>query len=213
MGRVGRGHIAILLDRDDYWQVGYVIPKGTFPELRKEGIGALRRSFAELAPEFADRLGHLEEWGQVSLLSVESSRCPRWYRPGLLLIGDAAHVMSPVGGVGINYAIQDAVVAANVLAEPLRESQERLVDLDTRYLAAVQRRRELPTRFIQAVQTQIQRRVLASVLRSEQPLAPPSWLRLLPRVPLVRSVPARIFGLGLWPVRVKKERSTHEHGS
>jgi 2-polyprenyl-6-methoxyphenol hydroxylase-like FAD-dependent oxidoreductase len=204
MGRVGRGHIAILLDRFDYWQIGYVIPKGTFPELRREGIESLRRSFAELIPEFADRLEHLKDWKQVSLLSVESSRCPRWYRPGLLLLGDAAHVMSPVGGVGINYAIQDAVVAANVLAGPLKDSQAQLKELDTKYLAAVQRRRELPTRFIQAIQTQIQRRVLASVLRSEQPLAPPSWLRLLLRVPLVRSVPARIFGLGLWPVRVKK---------
>jgi 2-polyprenyl-6-methoxyphenol hydroxylase-like FAD-dependent oxidoreductase len=203
MGLVGRGHIAILLDRFDYWQAGYVIPKGTYPELRHEGIESLRRSFAELIPEFADRLERLEDWRQVSLLSVESSRCPRWYRPGLLLIGDAAHVMSPVGGVGINYAIQDAVVAANVLAEPLKESQARLKDLDTRHLAAVQRRRELPTRFIQAIQTQIQRRVLASVLRSDQPLSPPGWLRMLVRVPLVRSVPARIFGLGLWPVRVK----------
>ena len=204
LGRVGRGHIAILLDRFDYWQAGYVIPKGTYPELRHEGIESLRRSFAELIPEFAERIEHLEDWRQVSLLSVESSRCRRWYRPGLLLIGDAAHVMSPVGGVGINYAIQDAVVAANVLAGPLKESQERLKDLDTRYLAAVQRRRELPTRFIQAIQTQIQRRVLANVLRSDRPLAPPRWLRLLPRVPMVRSVPARIFGLGLWPVRVKE---------
>jgi 2-polyprenyl-6-methoxyphenol hydroxylase-like FAD-dependent oxidoreductase len=204
MGRVGRGHIAILLDRFDYWQAGYVISKGTYPKLRHEGIESLRRSFAELIPEFADRLERLEDWRQVSLLSVESSRCPRWYRPGLLLIGDAAHVMSPVGGVGINYAIQDAVVAANVLAEPLKESQARLEDLDTRYLAAVQRRRELPTRFIQAIQTQIQRRVLASVLRSDRPLSPPGWLRMLVRVPVVRSVPARIFGLGLWPVRVKE---------
>lgn len=203
IGSVGRGHIAILLDRFDYWQAGYVIPKGTYPELRREGIAALRRGFAQLVPEFADRLERLEDWRQVSLLSVESSRCPRWYRPGLLLIGDAAHVMSPVGGVGINFAIQDAVVAANVLAQPLKESQVRLEDLDTRYLAAVQRRRELPTRVIQAIQTQIQRRVLASVLRSEQPLSPPGWLRMLVRVPLVRSLPARIFGLGLWPVRVK----------
>jgi 2-polyprenyl-6-methoxyphenol hydroxylase-like FAD-dependent oxidoreductase len=203
MGRVGRGHIAILLDRFDYWQAGYVIPKGTFPGLRHEGIESLRRSFAELIPEFADRLERLEDWKEVSLLSVESSRCPRWYRPGLLLIGDAAHVMSPVGGVGINYAIQDAVVAANVLAGPLKDSQAQLKDLDTKYLAAVQRWRELPTRFIQALQTQIQRRVLASVLRSEQPLAPPGWLRLLLRVPLVRSVPARLVGFGLWPVRVK----------
>jgi 2-polyprenyl-6-methoxyphenol hydroxylase-like FAD-dependent oxidoreductase len=204
MGVVGRGHIAILLDRFDYWQAGYVIPKGTYPELRREGIESLRRSFAELVPEFADRLEHVEDWRQVSLLSVESSRCRRWYRPGLLLIGDAAHVMSPVGGVGINYAIQDAVVAANVLAGPLKESQERLKDLDVGYLAAVQRRRELPTRIIQAIQTQIQRRVLANVLRSERPLAPPLWLRLLPRVPVVRSVPARIIGLGFWPVRVKE---------
>jgi 2-polyprenyl-6-methoxyphenol hydroxylase-like FAD-dependent oxidoreductase len=204
MGRVGRGHIAILLDRFDYWQAGYVIPKGTFPELRHEGIESLRRSFAELIPEFADRLERLEDWKQVSLLSVESSRCPRWYRPGLSLIGDAAHVMSPVGGVGINYAIQDAGVAANVLAGPLKDSQAQLKDLDTKYLVAVQWRRELPTRFIQTLQTQIQRRVLASVLRSEQPLAPPGWLRLLIRVPLVRSVPARIVGFGLWPVRVKE---------
>src|SRR5215217_5957773 len=204
VGRFGRGHIAILLDRFDYWQAGYVIPKGTYPELRHEGIESLRRSFAELIPEFAERLEHLDDWKQVSLLSVESSRCPRWYRRGLLLIGDAAHVMSPVGGVGINYAIQDAVVAANVLAGPLKESQARLEDLDTKYLAAVQRRRELPTRFIQAIQTQIQRRVLANVLRSDQPLSPPRWLRLLPRVPVVRSVPARIFGLGLWPVRLKE---------
>ena len=132
---------------------------------------------------------------------------------GLLLIGDAAHVMSPVGGVGINYAIQDAVVAANVLAEPLKESQGQLKMMDTRYLAAVQRRRELPTRFIQVVQTQIQRQVLASVLRSEQPLAPPRWLRLF--VP--RAAGAQRASPYLRPrplaVRVKKERSTHEHGS
>src|SRR5215204_1428374 len=204
LGRVGRGHIAILLDRFDYWQAGYVIPKGTYPELRHEGIESLRRSFAELIPEFAERIERLDDWKEVSLLSVESSRCPRWYRPGLLLIGDAAHVMSPVGGVGINYAVQDAVVAANVLSRPLKDSQTRLEDLDIKYLAAVQRRRELPTRFIQAIQTQIQRRVLANVLRSDQPLSPPRWLRLLPRVPVVRSVPARIFGLGLWPVRLKE---------
>jgi 2-polyprenyl-6-methoxyphenol hydroxylase-like FAD-dependent oxidoreductase len=204
MGRVGRGHIAILLDRFDYWQAGYIIPKGTFPELRHQGIESLRRSFAELIPEFADRLEHLDDWKEVSLLSVESSRCPRWYRPGLLLIGDAAHVMSPVAGVGINYAIQDAAAAANLLTEPLKKSQSRLVDLDTKYLAAVQRRREWPTRFIQRFQAVIQRRVLASALRSSEPFAPPLPLRLLPRIPILRDFPAHLIAFGIWPVHVKK---------
>ncbi|MDQ4004195.1 MAG: FAD-dependent oxidoreductase [Actinomycetota bacterium] len=201
--RFGRGHIAVLLDRFDYWQAGYVIPKGAYPELRAEGIESLRRSFAELIPEFADRVGHLEDWRQASLLSVESSRCPRWYRPGLLLIGDAAHVMSPVGGVGINYAIQDAVTAANVLAEPLKASQERLMDLDERYLAAVQRRRELPTRLIQRLQALIQQRILAPALRSNAPFAPPLFLHLLPHVPILRDIPARVVAFGFWPVLVK----------
>jgi 2-polyprenyl-6-methoxyphenol hydroxylase-like FAD-dependent oxidoreductase len=192
-----------MLDRQDYWQAGYVIPKGTFPELRREGIGSLHRGFAELVPEYADRIGHIRDWRQTSLLSVESSILPRWYAPGLLLIGDAAHVMSPVGGVGINYAIQDAVVAANVLAGPLKESQERLVDLDPRYLAAVQRRRALPTRLIQRFQALIQRRVLAPSLRSKEPFAPPLYLRLLLRVPVLRNIPSRIIAFGFWPVRAR----------
>jgi 2-polyprenyl-6-methoxyphenol hydroxylase-like FAD-dependent oxidoreductase len=204
VGRIGRGHIAIMLDREDYWQAGYVIPKGTYPELRREGIEALHRGFAELIPEFADRIEHLKDWQQASLLSVESSRCPRWYRPGLLLIGDAAHVMSPVGGVGINYAIQDAVVAANVLSGPLGESQARLVNLEVRHLAAVQRRRELPTRLIQRAQALIQQQVLARALSSNELFAPPPLLRLLLRIPLVRTIPSRIVGFGFWPVRVKE---------
>jgi 2-polyprenyl-6-methoxyphenol hydroxylase-like FAD-dependent oxidoreductase len=203
VGRFGRGHAAVMLDRDDYWQGGYIIPKGTYPELRREGIEALHRGFAELIPEYADRIEHVTDWSQASLLSVESSRCPRWYRPGLLLIGDAAHVMSPVGGVGINYAIQDAVVAANVLSGPLKESQARLVELDTKYLAAVQRRRELPTRLIQRAQALIQQQVLARALRSNEPFAPPLLIRLLLRVPLVRNIPSRIVAFGFWPVRVK----------
>ena len=206
IGRFGRGHIAVMLDRQDYWQAGYVIPKGTYPELRREGIESLRRGFAELIPEYADRIEHLKDWKQASLLSVESSICPRWYRPGLLLIGDAAHVMSPVAGVGINYAIQDAVVAANALSRPLKRSQERLVDLDVRHLAAVQRRRELPTRLIQRFQALIQQRVLAPTLRSNEPFAPPLFLRLLIRVPIVRNIPSRIIAFGLWRVRAKEQR-------
>lgn len=204
VGRFGRGHIAIMLDRDDHWQAGYVIPKGSFPELRHEGVVELKRQFADLIPEFAGRMGHLTDWRQVSLLSVESSRCPVWHRPGLLLIGDAAHVMSPVAGVGINYAIQDAVEAANVLATPLRESRERTVDVAEQHLAAVQRRRELPTRVIQAAQAQIQRRVLAPALRSNEPFSPPLPLRLLPRIPILRDVPGRLIGFGLRPTRIKE---------
>ncbi len=203
VGRFGRGHIAIMLDRDDHWQAGYVIPKGTFPELRHEGIGELRRQFAELIPEFADRVEHLTDWRKVSLLSVESSRCPMWHKPGLLLIGDAAHVMSPVAGVGINYAIQDAVAAANILAGPLRESRDRLVRVDERHLAAVQRRRELPTRVIQAFQAQIQRNVLAPALGSNGDFSVPLLLRLLPKIPVLRDLPGRLVGYGVWTSRVR----------
>ena len=202
VGRFGRGHIAVMLDRDDHWQAGYVIPKGTFPELRHEGVGELKRQFAELVPEFADRLEHLTDWRKVSLLSVESSRCPTWHRPGLLLIGDAAHVMSPVAGVGINYAIQDAVSAANILAGPLNESQRRLVAVDERHLAAVQRRRELPTRVIQALQAQVQKNVLAPALGSSGPFSPPLLLKLLPKIPVLRNLPGRLIGYGVWPSRV-----------
>ena len=204
VGRIGRGRIAVMLDRDDYWQAGYVIPKGTFPELRHAGIEELRSQFSGLVPEFAGRLAHLTDWKQVSLLSVESSRCERWYKPGMLLIGDAAHVMSPVGGVGINYAIQDAVATANLLSKPLVESQNRLVALDVGHLRAVQLRRELPTRAIQAAQALMQRRVLAVALGSDTPFKPPLAMRLLLRVPVLRDIPARMVAFGLWPSRVRK---------
>ncbi|CAN5174499.1 FAD-dependent oxidoreductase [soil metagenome] len=204
VGRFGRGHIAVMLDRDDYWQAGYVIPKGGFPKLRQEGIADLKREFSDLIPEFAGRLDHLTDWRQVSLLSVESSRCPVWHRPGLLLIGDAAHVMSPVAGVGINYAIQDAVETANILTGPLMQSQSRLPNVEERHLAAVQRRRELPTRVIQAAQAQVQRRVLAPALRSKKPFTPPLLLRLMTRIPLLRDIPGRLVGFGLRPARVKQ---------
>ena len=201
--RVGRGRVAILLERFDHWQVGYVIPKGTFRGLRRAGVESFGRDFAGVVPELADRVEQLEDWRQVSLLSVESGRCKEWYKPGLLLIGDAAHVMSPVGGVGINYAVQDAVAAANALSGPLLllEGRGRTMGLDVRCLAAVQRRRELPTRLAQAFQALIQRRFLASALKPDAPSAPPAFLRLLPRVPLLRDLPAWFFAFGVWPVR------------
>jgi len=118
-GGIGRGRIFVLLERTDYWQSGLVFPKGHYQELRAQGVEAVRKSLAETEPRFAKHAESLTDWHQLNLLSVESSRCPLWHRPGVLVIGDAAHVMSPVGGVGINYAIQDAVVAANVLAGPL----------------------------------------------------------------------------------------------
>jgi 2-polyprenyl-6-methoxyphenol hydroxylase-like FAD-dependent oxidoreductase len=198
-GRIGNGHMLILLDRDEQWQVAYVIPKGTYRQLRDAGFASLRASVAELMPELADRVDQLDDWTRVSLLSVESSRLKRWYRPGLLLIGDAAHVMSPVGGVGINYAIQDAVATANILATPLKAGRLRLRDL-----AAVQRRRELPTRLIQAAQSFVQQRVVAGALGRQRPLAPPALLRL----PILRDLPARLVAFGLWPVHLEQPRGT-----
>ena len=193
MGRIARGHLVAILNRGDEWQIAYVIAKGGYKEIHDAGLPAFRQAVADVIPEFADRVDALQAWKQVALLSVESSRVPRWYRPGLLVIGDAAHVMSPVGGVGINYAIQDAVVAANVLAKPLRSGRLRLSDL-----AAVQRRREWPTRAIQALQAQIQKNVVEAALRSDRSLEPPAILRL----PVIRSVPPRIVGFGIWPVHL-----------
>jgi 2-polyprenyl-6-methoxyphenol hydroxylase-like FAD-dependent oxidoreductase len=201
IGRFGAGHAVVMLDRLDEWQVGYIIFKGTYQQVRAAGLDALKRSFAETAPEFADRTAHLKEWRQVSMLSVESSRLRTWYRAGLLLIGDAAHVMSPVAGVGINYAIQDAVAAANVLVEPLRRGGAVTTD----QLRRVQRERELPTRIIQAVQTFAQRRVVAGALGARQTVAVPPLLRLLLRTPVLRDLPARLFAFGFRPTRLRPE--------
>jgi 2-polyprenyl-6-methoxyphenol hydroxylase-like FAD-dependent oxidoreductase len=200
VARLGRGRAVVMLDRLEEWQVGYIIFKGTYQKVRADGLDALRRSFAETAPEFADRAEHLKDWKQVSMLSVESSRVRRWHRPGLLLIGDAAHVMSPVGGVGINYAIQDAVCAANALTEPLRRGE--ITDTELR---AVQRERELPTRIIQAFQTFAQRRVIANALRARQTINVPLLLRLLLRTPFLRNLPARLIAFGFRPAHVRPE--------
>ena len=197
-GRLGSGHILVILNRADYWQMGYVIPKGGYQKLRAAGLPAFQQEVAGLLPEWADRLDAIQEWKQVSVLSVESSRLPRWYRPGLLLIGDAAHVMSPVGGVGINYAIQDAVVAANVLSEPLKAGKIRLRDL-----AEVQRQREWPTRIIQGFQNIIQKQFLGSVLKSDKPIRVSPFLRFLLRVPVVRDLPAQFIAFGPRPVHLK----------
>jgi 2-polyprenyl-6-methoxyphenol hydroxylase-like FAD-dependent oxidoreductase len=189
----------VMLDRGGQWQVAHLILKGGFREVRSAGIEALRERLKSAAPEYAGRFDVLREWKQISMLSVESSRVGRWHRPGLLLVGDAAHVMSPVGGVGINYAIQDAVVAANVIAEPLRRAS-----LTEEHLREVQRQREWPTRLIQALQTRIQKRVIAAALDPRRTFRLPLALRLLLRLPGLRTLPARVIGLGFRRVHVKQ---------
>jgi 2-polyprenyl-6-methoxyphenol hydroxylase-like FAD-dependent oxidoreductase len=194
MGRVGRGHLLVELDRGEEWQLGYIIAKGTYQQVRAAGIEALRQSIVETAPEFADRVSELREWKQVSMLSVEADRLPRWYRPGLLLIGDAAHVMSPAGGNGINNAIMDAVAAANILGAPLRAGA-----VSVEALARVQRRRELPTRIIQAIATVLQDRLITSALDPAASFALPGFLTW----PIVRTLPPRLLGFGIWPEHVQ----------
>ena len=196
--RLGRGSLLVLMEHFEQWQIGYIIPKGSYARVRAAGLPALRRTIANLAPELAGRVGHLQTWKQVALLSVESSCLRRWYRPGLLLIGDAAHVMSPVGGVGINYAIQDAVTAANILAGRLKTGRLRLRDL-----TAVQRRREWPTRMIQLVQALAHRWVIAGALSSSSPGHLSASLRLCLRLPVLRDLPTRLIAFDLRPVHVR----------
>jgi 2-polyprenyl-6-methoxyphenol hydroxylase-like FAD-dependent oxidoreductase len=198
MGRFAAGRIFIAINRGSYWQCGYVIRKGGFAEIRTRGLESFRASVAEAAPFAASGAGEIASWDDVRLLTVRVDRLERWYRPGLLCIGDAAHAMSPVGGVGINLAIQDAVAAANLLAAPLRE--ERLTAAD---LSRVQRRRELPARLTQWVQVQAQRRVIAPTLAESGALRPPLVVRLLDRFPRLRRIPGRMVGMGARPEHIR----------
>ncbi|HYA97958.1 MAG TPA: FAD-dependent oxidoreductase [Methylomirabilota bacterium] len=191
LGGIGRGRALALLDRKDYWQAGLVFPKGKYQEIRAAGVEALRKTIVEIDPRFARHTESITDWQQFSLLSVESSRCSVWHKPGLLLIGDAAHVMSPVGGVGINYAIQDAVVAANVLAGPLKAG--RVTEAD---LAKVQRQRMWPTEVIQRMQSLMQERLIAPALSSEKALDVPWVVRALLRIPMLKNLPSRMIAYG-----------------
>ena len=198
-GYIGAGKFLALINRGDYWQIAYVIPKGADRRVREAGLEAFGRSIADAVPELADRTEELQDWEQVKLLSVQVNRLRRWYRPGLLCIGDAAHAMSPVGGVGINLAIQDAVAAANMLAGSLREGKAR-----TWHLRAVQLRRELPIRFLQGLQSLAHRRVAAPVVSSGGLPSPPAPVRALLSLRTVRDLPARIIAFGIWPVHVDR---------
>jgi 2-polyprenyl-6-methoxyphenol hydroxylase-like FAD-dependent oxidoreductase len=188
----------VTLDRGDYWQCAFVIRKGGFAELRARGLEALRVDIARIAPFLRDRTGELHDWDDVKLLTVMVDRLKRWWRPGLLCIGDSAHAMSPVGGVGINLAIQDAIAAANILAKPLRDGT-----LSDTHLEAVERRRTLPTRLTQAMQIMVQRRLIDGVLASKDPIKAPWILRMFNHLPLLARIPARLVGMGVRPEHVR----------
>ena len=208
LGRFDRGRIFIMLFRGDYWQCGFVIPKGKSEAIRAEGIEAFRAAIVEVAPVMHDRVHELQSWDDVKLLTVAVDRLTRWYKPGLLCIGDAAHAMSPVGGVGINLAIQDAVAAANQLAGPLRAGRVKLSDL-----AKVQRRRTFPTQMTQAAQVLIQKRILNRVLSSRRPLRPNFLLRMFAWLPWLRRIPARIIGVGFRPEHIHTPEGSAALGS
>jgi 2-polyprenyl-6-methoxyphenol hydroxylase-like FAD-dependent oxidoreductase len=197
-GWFDRGRILVMIDRGNYWQCAFVIPKGGYELVRDRGLDALREDIADIAPFVGRRVGELRTWDDVKLLTVVVDRLRRWDRPGLLCIGDAAHAMSPVGGVGINLAIQDAVAAANLLAAPLRAG--RVMERDLR---RVQRRREFPTRVTQWLQVLVQNRVLRRVLQSRERLSLPLPLRLLRKLPFLARGPARLVGLGVRPEHVR----------
>ncbi|SFN23734.1 2-polyprenyl-6-methoxyphenol hydroxylase [Nitrosospira briensis] len=188
--------IFIMLNRGAYWQCGFVIPKGSHAQVKACGLPSLHESIAQLAPFISDRAGELRDWESIKLLAVQVDRLRQWYRRGVLCIGDAAHAMSPVGGVGINLAIQDAIAAANLLAAPLREN--RVTDKD---LHGVQQRRAWPTKMTQLLQLFLQKRVIGRVLHGKG-VSPPFFFRLLARFPFLGWIPARLIGIGFRPEHV-----------
>ena len=195
LGFFRHGKLLVLLDRGDYFQVGFVIPKGGLDEIKARGLPALHRDIVELGPFLQDRIAELDDWLKIKLLTVQINRLRKWCREGLLCLGDNAHAMSPAGGVGINLALQDAVAAANLLAVKLRDRAVTISDLEQ-----VQKRREFPVRFIQALQVQIHRRIngRTSGTGDELPLLP----RLFVWFPFLRAIPARLIGLGPRPEHI-----------
>jgi 2-polyprenyl-6-methoxyphenol hydroxylase-like FAD-dependent oxidoreductase len=197
-GYIERGKLLVLLNRDDYWQAAMVIPKGSADEVRRRGLPAFREEIASLVPFLRDRVEELRDWKDISLLTVAVDRLTQWSRPGLLCIGDAAHAMSPIGGVGINLAIQDAVAAANILGPVLLRGTP--ADHDLR---AVQNRRMFPTRATQRLQLVVQNNIIRRVLTSTKPLTLPWFFRLFQRFPYLRRLPARVVGIGFRPEHIR----------
>jgi 2-polyprenyl-6-methoxyphenol hydroxylase-like FAD-dependent oxidoreductase len=190
------GGALVLINRGDYFQTGFTILKGSFEEIKEKGLPSFRSTLQRIAPYLGDRVNELEEWDQIKLLSVQINRLHKWHRPGLLCIGDAAHAMSPAGGVGINLAIQDAVAAANALIQPLREKA-----VNEELLARVQKRREFPTRAIQFMQANAHR-AMARAFQNKGPLTAPWVLKAVVRLPGLRFVMGRAIGLGPRPEHI-----------
>jgi len=198
LGRIEAGQMLVMIDRGDYWQCAYLIPKGSLERLKQEGLPTFHAKLARVAPFLGDRLEELQSWDDIKLLTVAVDRLKQWSRPGLLCIGDAAHAMSPAGGVGINLAIQDAIATANILGPVLKRGPA-----EPEQLARVQRRREWPTRMTQRLQVLLQNRLITPVLNSTEPVSPPRLIRWLAGQPLFRRIPARLVGIGFRPEHVR----------
>ncbi len=198
LGRFRAGKILVTLDRDEYWQCAYVIPKDGFDAIRQKGLAGFQQEIATVAPFLRERLGELKDWNDVKLLSVAVDRLRQWSRTGLLCIGDSAHAMSPIGGVGINLAIQDAVAAANELAAPLAKGT-----VSDNHLRKIQNRREFPTRVTQGFQVFAHKRFIGPAMRHPRPITKlPFALKLLQMFPILRRIPARLVGMGVRPEHV-----------
>jgi 2-polyprenyl-6-methoxyphenol hydroxylase-like FAD-dependent oxidoreductase len=205
LGRFRAGKILVTLNRDEYWQCAYVISKGGFEAIQQRGLPAFRADIESIAPFLRGRTEELKTWDDIKLLSVAVNRLRQWSRPGLLCVGDAAHAMSPIGGVGINLAVQDAVATANILSQTLASGQN--TDIDAR-LRDVQKRREFPTRMTQALQVIAHKRAINPALNTQAPLRRlplPFWL--LQHFPILRRIPARMIGMGFRPEHIRSDRA------
>lgn len=198
LGRIEAGQMLVMIDRGQYWQCAYLIPKGSLERLKQEGLAAFRSKLNGLAPFLGERIEEIRSWDDIKLLTVAVDRLKLWFKPGLLCIGDAAHAMSPVGGVGINLAIQDAVATSNILGPSLKDGP-----VGVEQLALVQSRREWPTRMTQGLQVLLQNRMIDPILNSKGPVSAPWIIRWLAQWPLFRRLPARLIGIGFRPEHVR----------
>jgi 2-polyprenyl-6-methoxyphenol hydroxylase-like FAD-dependent oxidoreductase len=198
-GFFNAGKFLVLIDRNDYWQCGYVIPKDTLVKIKETGLSSLTEEIVSAAPFLKTKIHELKDWEQVKLLTVKIDRLKKWYREGFLCIGDAAHAMSPVGGVGINLALQDAVATANILYKALQENK----NINAALLKQVQDRREYPTKFTQRMQLAIQNGIISKHLTIKKPVRPPLAIRILNKSKWLRKIPARLIGIGVRPEHIQ----------